>query len=279
VQRGAELEKQALATHYNFLSRASNDAILLLASDGQIVEANDRALAMYGYSRDELLSMRGKDLVAEDQRDAFWESWRRVDEEKTSLFEIVHMRRDGSTFPVEISSLALSVEGRNYHQAIIRDITQRHREKKQLENANRLYAVLSQCNQAILRAATDEEMLSAGVQRRRPGGGFPVAMIVRLDRETGNVHPVAIAGAAQSYAMSIHISAREDPLGQGGTGTAFRTGKASVIDDIEHDPRMLPWREQARPLGLRSSVTAPIRRNGRMDFRVRHVLARIGLLQ
>ncbi|MDR3718659.1 MAG: PAS domain S-box protein [Bryobacteraceae bacterium] len=264
--RGAELEKQALASHYNYLSRSVNDAILLMDDQGVIVEANDYASVMYGYSREQMLGMNIAGLRAAQDLGRMAEQWRRVQLQSSALFETVHARKDGSTFPVEVSSLAITVEGRHYHQSIIRDITQRNLAKKQLENANRLYAVLSQCNQAILGAATDREMFDAVCNAAVQGGGFPLAMIVRLDRESGDVQPVAIAGAARSYAQSIHISAREDPFGQGGTGTAFRSGNTSVIDDMEHDLRMLPWRERARQTGLRSSITVLIQRGGRMDF-------------
>jgi PAS domain S-box-containing protein len=266
ARRSAELERQALATHYNFLSRTASDAILLVDETGRIVETNDRAVEMYGYSREELLGMNAQGLVAEDYHDVFKQSWRQVDEQASGLFESVNARSDGSTFPVEVSALAISVEGKSYHQAIIRDITQRNLEKKQLESANRLYAVLSQCNQAILRAATQREMFDGVCNAAVQEGGFPLAMIVGLDRETGDVQPVAAAGDAHDYAAGIRLSALPVQFGQGPIGTAIRSAKAIVIDDTEHDDRMLPWRERAMRMGLRSIVAVPIQRGGQIGF-------------
>ena len=266
VRRGAELERQALATHYNVLSRSANDAILLMDQAGHIVEANDRALAMYGYTREELLGMEAKALIAETCRESFEKFWQRVDQEASALFEIVHRRSDGSTLPVEVSSLAIMVEGREYHQSIIRDITQRNLATKQLENANRLYAVLSHCNQVILHAADMQELFDRVCDTSVQEGGFPLAMVVRVDRETGDVVPVAAAGTAQAYATGIHLSARPDQFGQGATGASIRSGRANVIDDIEHDPQMSPWRERAIQLGLHSAVSAPIKHRGQVEF-------------
>ncbi len=266
ARHGAELEKRALATHYNFLSRSTTDAILLMENRGFIVEANDYASTMYGYSRQELLGMNIAALRAPECRDTFMENWRLVERESSALFETVHARSDGSTFPVEVSSLAITVEGTRYHQSVIRDITQRNLAKKQLENANRLYAVLSGCNQALLHAPGTQEMFDSVCSSAVLEGGLPLAMIVRLDRETGDVQPVAVAGVAQEYAKGIRLSARLDQFGMGVTGTALRSGKTMLVDDFELDPRQATWRERAMRVGLRSSITVPIQRAGQVEF-------------
>ncbi len=266
ARQSAELEKQALATHYNLLSRSANDAILLVDENGRIVETNEHAVEMYGYSRDELLGMSIEALRAKESLGSFEERWRQVREQPSSVFETVHARRDGRSFPVEISELTIAVEGKSYYQAIIRDITQRNVAKQQLENANRLYAVLSQCNQALLHAANQQEMFNAVCNAAVQEGGFPLAMIVRLENATGRVQPVATAGAAQEYAAGIPLSAGPDEFGQGATGRSLRTCTVTVVDDFETDPGQAPWRERARQMGLRSSITAPIQHGGRCEF-------------
>lgn len=266
VRHSAELEKQALSSHYNFLSRSASDAILLVNEQGQIVESNDRALEMYGFSRQELLSMNAGAFQSTDGQHGAPEYWRQAEEQPEALIEAVHSRKDGSTFPAEVSALQIEVEGVTYHQAIIRDITQRNRAKRQLENANRLYAVLSQCNQAILRAATQQELFNGVCEAAVLEGGFPLAMICGLDPESQDVHPIATSGTAYAYTSGIRISARLDESGQGLIGTAFRGGLTTVSDDIENDVRMSSWRERASKWGLQASVCVPIRRGGGVEF-------------
>ena len=266
ARRGAELEKQALFTHYNFLSRSASDAILLLNEQGQIVEANDRATGMYGRSREELLGMCAAELQAGGNPQHPAEYWLQEQEEPHALREFVHVRKDGSTFPVETSALRIDVEGVTYHQAIIRDITERNRAKRQLENANRLYAVLSQCNQAIVRALSEQEMLKAVCAAAVQEGGFPLAMICRLDPGAGDVHPVATAGIAREYSDGIRLSARTDKFGQGVIGTALREGVTTVSEEIELDPRMATWREKAAKWGLRSLICVPVARSERIEL-------------
>ncbi len=52
-----ELERQALAQRFDYLSKYANDIILLMDSQGRLLEANDRAVAAYGYAREELLRL------------------------------------------------------------------------------------------------------------------------------------------------------------------------------------------------------------------------------
>ena len=266
ARRGAELERQALATHYHLLSRSANDAILLVDQQDRIVEANDRALAMYGFSREELLGMDATTLRTVEQRRTYAEAGKLVDEQPSALNETVHVRKDGSTFPVEVSGFVIVVEGRKYHQMIIRDITQRNAARRQLENANRVYAVLTQCSHAILRATTEQELFHGVCNAAVQEGGFPLAVIVRSDRDTGDVRPEAAAGVAREYMNGIQLSARIDPFGMGVIGTAISGGKAAVSDDIEHDAQMLPWRERAGKSGLCSLVCVPIQRGGQIEF-------------
>ncbi len=121
----AELERRAIIGHYDYLSRFANDIILLMSADGRIVEANDRAVSAYGYERRELVGMPLVELRAEETRKGFYEQWRKAEAADSVLFETVHRREDGTTFPVEVSSRRIAIEGKVLIQSIIRDITER----------------------------------------------------------------------------------------------------------------------------------------------------------
>ena len=121
----AELERRALLGHYAFLSRFANDIMLLMNESGRVVEANDRALASYGYPRDELIGMPLRELRDPETLEAFDKQWQALDKEESLVFETRHRRKDGSTFPVEVSARRMAVEGMVFRQSIIRDITER----------------------------------------------------------------------------------------------------------------------------------------------------------
>ncbi len=80
----------------------------------------------YGYSREELLRLHVVDLRAPETQPVLDQDWQAAASPDGALFETVHVRRDGSTFPVEVSSRAIDVDGVPHHQSFVRDITERH---------------------------------------------------------------------------------------------------------------------------------------------------------
>jgi PAS domain S-box-containing protein len=132
----SENEHRALLGRYDYLSRYANDIILLMDQQGSILEANDRAAAAYGYSREELLKMNIRDLREPSTVADLEGQWASAQERDGYMFETVHIHRDGTAFPVEVSSRFVQAPGVDMRQHIIRDISERvtaARERKKLE--------------------------------------------------------------------------------------------------------------------------------------------------
>jgi len=121
----AEIERRALLGHYDYLTRFANDIILLSDESGRIIEANDRAVAAYGYPREELIGMMGRDLRHPSTVDSFEDDWHHAAQQGGLIFETIHRRKDGSPLPVEVSMRTIEVEGRKFYQGIFRDISER----------------------------------------------------------------------------------------------------------------------------------------------------------
>jgi len=110
----------------SYLFEHARDLILVIDADtGAIIDANEAAVAAYGYARDELLARSIFDLRVEAPPGV--EHQMRVANVEGILFETVHRRADGTTFPVEVSSRGQLVAGRGALFSIIRDITERKR--------------------------------------------------------------------------------------------------------------------------------------------------------
>ncbi len=142
-QYETELERQALIQHYDYMSKYANDIILLTDHEWKIVEANDSAVQSYGYARDELLQLNIRKLRSTETPllDQFM---KQVEDQIGMVFETMHRRKDGTTFPVEISIRAIEVEGKKFYQGIIRDITERKRaEEKREKLIGKLQGALS----------------------------------------------------------------------------------------------------------------------------------------
>jgi PAS domain S-box-containing protein len=121
--------KQAEADlkRYQLLSEVSRDIVLFVRyEDGVILDANEAATHTYGYEREEMLGMTVADLRAPSTRGVVRDQMAEAFE-KGILFETEHLRKDGTGFPVEISSRGAVVDGTKVLVSVIRDITERRR--------------------------------------------------------------------------------------------------------------------------------------------------------
>ncbi|ADJ26279.1 multi-sensor hybrid histidine kinase [Dehalogenimonas lykanthroporepellens BL-DC-9] len=110
---------------YELIAGHSRDIILFLdATDGRIKEANKAAEEAYGYSREELQALKITDLRAPE---TLGDVQSQIVKANTDgiLFETQHRRRDGSVFPVEVSSRGADIAGHRQLISVIRDITAR----------------------------------------------------------------------------------------------------------------------------------------------------------
>jgi len=117
-------EKEALSERYTSLTRYANDMILSLDKSGKILEANQKAFDIYGYSKDELLKMNLLDLSYDKKKDVeiIFSS---INTNEGILFETNHKRKNGSLIPVEISAKLIKQSDEEILLAIIRDNTER----------------------------------------------------------------------------------------------------------------------------------------------------------
>lgn len=125
-------QSEAALKRYELLAANSRDIILFIDHhDGRILEANQAAVEAYGYERAELLALTVADLRV-PQTSADVAAQMSEADERGVLFETLHLRRDGTRFPVEVSSRGATVAESRMLVSVIRDITDR----KRAEQAN-----------------------------------------------------------------------------------------------------------------------------------------------
>ncbi len=115
-------QTEEVSQRLELLRRMGNDILLLVAPDGSIVQANDRALQAYGYAQDEMARLNIRDLRAPETHATVDGLLNRALTEDGLRFETRHLRRDGSTFPVEVSTRWMEIGGRRLVQSVIRDL-------------------------------------------------------------------------------------------------------------------------------------------------------------
>ncbi len=120
-----ELDHQALVKHFDYILKYANDIIFLTDRNLTIIEANDRAFEAYQRERNELIGMSLSKIRAPGAVKDLENETRILDEKGFATYETVHIRKDGTLMPLEISARKVEIEGVKYFQSICRDITER----------------------------------------------------------------------------------------------------------------------------------------------------------
>ncbi|MHC9538963.1 MAG: PocR ligand-binding domain-containing protein [Vulcanimicrobiota bacterium] len=131
---------------FSQLFEAQSDAILLIDNEtGRFLQVNSAASALYGYSVEELLTMRNLDLSAEPEADR--QEVQNMPDESGLEFTIplrYLRKKDGTVFPVEIKARFFVKNGRHVHIAAIRDITERMLIEEKIRKSEEHYRMLTE---------------------------------------------------------------------------------------------------------------------------------------
>ena len=103
---------------------------------GRFIGVNDMACQRLGYTRAELLKMRAAEIDAPETRAAFPAIMEKLRREKSAQWEGVHVRKDGGRIQVEITNRLLEGDGRLVILSMVRDITERKRVEKDLNESH-----------------------------------------------------------------------------------------------------------------------------------------------
>lgn len=135
----------------------------------------------------------------------------------------------------------------------------------QMQRMTRLYAALSQCNQAIVRCNDEAALFDQICRDTVEFGGMRMAWVGLLDADGGKVRPVASFGSGTDYLDGIDITIHAcEPSGRGPTGVAMREDHPVWCQDFLHDPGTAPWVDRARSYGWMASAALPLHRRNKV---------------
>jgi PAS domain S-box-containing protein len=127
----AQKALRASEEQYRQIFESVSDIILISNRDARIIAANTAACAAYGYTPEEILDLQVPDFIAPECRHEFDRAARIVDDYGVFHEDSVNVRKNGTTFPVEVRSSRIILHGKNHDLIVVRDIEQR----KQAEEA------------------------------------------------------------------------------------------------------------------------------------------------
>ncbi len=182
---------------------------------------------------------------------------------QTLVFETVHRRRDGSEYPVEVHLQLVESGHGEVCLAVVDDITERRRAHDALVRQKDLYDMLSQANQAMVRASDQDALFRDACRVAVERGHFAFAWVGLVSADGWRVEPVARYGKDGGYVDRVRVvTDASAPTGRGPTAQALRLGRPIIVNDFLQDPSTEAFRALAERLGVRSSGAFPIRRGG-----------------
>lgn len=109
----------------------AQDVIFYADVDGNIMEANMSAVLKYEYCLSELTKLNIQDLMHPSTSDLFEGQMNKADKNGIT-FECIHVKKDGTSFPVEISVKSVLIDENILRIHIVRDISERKIEEEKI---------------------------------------------------------------------------------------------------------------------------------------------------
>ncbi|MGC8490932.1 MAG: GAF domain-containing protein [Syntrophobacteraceae bacterium] len=235
-----------------------------IAVDGTLMEANRAALQFIGVGESDVV---GK---------PFWENpwWthstelqervrkavKKASEGELVRFEATHLSVDGNLHYMDFSLKPLMEEGGKVAFLIAEswDVSERKRTEEALLKANRVINALRECNNALIHAKDETQLLRDICRVIVEVGGYRMAWVGHAEHDPDRrILPVAKYGYEEGYLDHVNVTWKDSERGRGPVGTSIRTGAIGVVRHVEQAD-FSPWREEAVKRGYASVIGLPL---------------------
>ncbi|WP_156302921.1 PAS domain S-box protein, partial [Methylogaea oryzae] len=270
ARKEADAALRDSAERFRNMTESAQDGIVIIDDNGLITDWNSAAERMFGYRRQEVL---GKDMHAlaapprylDDYRQ-HWPNFRTSGRGAVigTTIEAAGLRRDGGEFPVELSISAAPIQGRWHAIGIIRDISERKRGERALQRSNRFLRTLSRCNETLIHATDEFQLLRDMCRLIVEVGEFPLAWVGYVDSgQPQSIAPMAWFGEHAEEFVADHKASwpEEERLGCPMCVT-LNTGDIQTVKDISAYGGCAPCQVRARLFGYCSSIFLPLKGAG-----------------
>ena len=142
------------------------------------------------------------------------------------------------------------------------------RDDEQLRKLNKAHRALSVTAEALVRSEDERALLEEVCRAIVEVAGYRMCWVGRAEQdENRTVRPIARAGYDEGYVDQAEVSWSDTERGRGPVGTAIRTGRPVVPQDVVDDEAFAPWRTEALAHGYASVIALPLRSAARSSAR------------
>jgi len=256
-------ELQESEERFRNLYEAAPVGISNITPDGKFIRCNPALERIIGYTEPELQKLLIYEVTHPEDRAANETLMNEIAEGRirTGSLEKRYIRKDGRIVWVRLVSSGVYDSGGQllYSVSITEDVTDRKLADDKINRMNRIYAVLSEINETLIRVRDLKKLFEEACRIAVEVGKFKLAWIGTVDEKTGDVDPVSYSGDGGGYLELLDISiSPEKPGSRGPVGVALREKRHVVRNDIEHDGVVLPWHTEALKRRFRSSAAFPL---------------------
>lgn len=155
-KRAEEMLRESEEQYRAVFEQAVDSIVLIEAATGQLVRFNDRAHESLGYTRDEFRKLKIPDLEVIESAEEVAGHIKEIIKKGTDTFETRHRTKSGEIRNIRVDTRAISIGGKDFIQAMWRDITEHKRAEEKLLDY-----------QAQLKSLASELQLTEERERRR----------------------------------------------------------------------------------------------------------------
>lgn len=224
-----------------------------------IVDVNEPFLLLTGQEKNEILNKSISELKLFEEKslnDIIIPRLRSKVQFKN--FETEILTKSGQKVDVIFCYDEISINSEDFFIISLVDITNQIEATKEILKLNRIYLLLSEINQLIVRTKDVDQLIKNACEIAVKNSSFLAVFIAFYDKLKNSLKVVYSAGPAKDYFKNMEISVNNERFEIYPSLRCFKFKKQEIINNWETDPAVEPIRDLALKYGFKSSATFPL---------------------
>ncbi|MDP6909450.1 MAG: PAS domain S-box protein, partial [Flavobacteriales bacterium] len=238
------------------LSEASFEGVAI-HEKGKILDASNKFAEMFGYKQSEVIGKTAKDFIAPEHLNSVLE---KIEARDGKPYLSLALRKDGSTFPIEIQGKQALYHGKEARITSVRDITERKEAEKKLDQKTKLMQLLQEIAVTANEAASIEIAMNICLKNICSFTGWPVGHVYEIDPKEERLIPTKIwhfenEESFETFRKVTEVTFFDRDVGL--PGKILKSGKPLWIQDVTKESWFIRAKS-ARDIGVKSGFGFPV---------------------